>query len=43
MSANKNNILHVTPVHLSCINPNEKILEEVLKNGGETEFQDNMG
>ena len=43
MSTNKNNILHVTPVHLSCINPNEKILEEVLKNGGETEFQDNMG
>ena len=43
MSTNKNNNLHVTPVHLACINPNEKILEEVLKNGGETEFQDNMG
>ena len=43
MSTNKNNILHVTPVHLACINPNEKVLEEVLKNGGETEFQDNMG
>ena len=43
MSANKNNNLHVTPVHLACINPNEKILEEVLNNGGETEFQDNMG
>ena len=43
MSTNKNNQLHVTPVHLACINPNEKILEEVLKNGGETEFQDNMG
>ena len=34
--------LHVIPVHLSYINPNEKMLEEVLKNGGETEFQDNM-
>ena len=43
MSTNKNNILHVTPVHLACINPNSKILEEVLKNGGETEYQDNMG
>ena len=43
MSTNKNNYLHITPVHLACINPNEKILEEVLKNGGETEFQDNMG
>ena len=43
MSVNKNNNIHVTPVHLACINPNEKILEELLKNGGETEFQDNMG
>ena len=43
MSVNKNNILHVTPVHLACINPNEKILEELLNNGGETEYQDNMG
>ena len=43
MSINKNNTLHVTPVHLACINPNYKILEELLKNGGETEFQDNMG
>ena len=42
-STNKNNNLHVTPVHLACINPNEKILEELLKHGGETEFQDNMG
>ena len=43
MSINKNNNLHVTPVHLACINPNEKILEVLLENGGETEFQDNMG
>ena len=43
MSLNKNNSLHVTPVHLACINPNEKILEVLLNNGGETEFQDNMG
>ena len=43
MSINKNNNLHVTPVHLACINPNSKILEELLNNGGETEFQDNMG
>ena len=43
MSINKNNNLHITPVHLACINPNEKILEELLNNGGETEFQDNMG
>ena len=43
MSTNKNNYLHVTPVHLACINPNEKILDEILKKGGETEFQDNMG
>ena len=43
MSINKNNTLHVTPVHLACINPNSKILEELLNNGGETEFQDNMG
>ena len=43
MSVNKNNNIHVTPVHLACINPNEKILEELLKNGGETEFQDNNG
>ena len=43
MSINKNNNIHITPVHIACINPNEKILEELLKNGGETEFQDNMG
>ena len=43
MSVNKNNNMKVTPVHLACINPNEKILEELLKKGGETEFQDNMG
>ncbi len=43
MSTNKYNNLHITPVHLACINPNEKILEEVLKNGGEIEYQDNMG
>ena len=43
MSTNKNNNLHITPVHLACINPNEKILEVLLENGGETEFQDNMG
>ena len=40
MSTNKNNTLHVTPVHLPYIYPNEKILEKVLKNGDETEFQD---
>ena len=43
MSSNKKNSLSKTPVHLACINPNSKILEELIKNGGEIEFQDNIG
>jgi len=43
MSINKKSSQSLTPVHLSCINPNYKILEELIKNGGETEFLDNKG
>ena len=43
MSSNKKSSLSKTPVHLACINPNSKILEELIKNGGEIEFQDNIG
>ena len=35
--------IQITPVHISCINPNEKILEELIEKGGEIEFQDGRG
>ena len=43
MSINKKSSQSLTPVHLACINPNYKILEELIKNGGEIEFLDNKG
>ena len=43
MSLNKHNYFHITPVHLSCINPNEKILQKLLENGGEVNFPDKLG
>ena len=43
MSLNKNNYMHITPVHLACINPNEKILSKLLENGAELNFQDKLG
>ena len=35
--------LQITPVHFSCINPNEKILGELIEKGGEIEYQDARG
>ena len=43
MSSNKKSNTLKTPMHLACINPNQKILEVLLKNGGETEYQDDKG
>ena len=43
MSLNKCNHMHITPVHLACINPNEKILLKIIGNGGELNFQDKRG
>ena len=43
MSLNKCNQMHVTPIHLACINPNEKILQKIIDNGGELNFPDKLG
>ena len=43
MSLNKNNQMNITPVHLACINPNEKILQKILDYGAELNFQDKKG
>ena len=43
MSLNKCNQMHITPVHLACINPNEKILQKIIDNGAELNFQDKLG
>ena len=43
MSLNKNNQMNITPVHLPCINPNEKILQKILDYGDELNFQDKKG
>ena len=39
MSLNKRNYIHITPVHLSCIN----IISKLLENGAELDFQDKLG
>ena len=43
MSLNKCNQMHATPIHLACINPNEKILQKIIDNGGELNFPDKLG
>ena len=43
MSLNKSNQMKITPVHLACINPNEKILQKIIDNGAELNFQDKLG
>ena len=43
MSLNKCNQMNVTPIHLACINPNEKILQKIIDNGGELNFLDKLG
>ena len=43
MSSNKKSSILKTPIHLACVNPNQKILEVLLKNGGEIEYQDDKG